>query len=116
MATNSALTNPAGQLATTVSQLYDLAGNSNTPPAQRQSLLLQAHDLRGDLVTLVSLQFSSNTAAYQSVMTDLNTVTAALKSAQQDIANAIGVVTSVGQLAKSIDGLLMEAGQIAAVI
>src|SRR5438105_2533062 len=110
------LTNPAEQLASIVSQLYDLAGNSTIDAAQKQALLLQAHDLRGDLVTLVSLQFSKNTAAYQSVMANLNTVTGALTQAQQDIAQAIAVVTGAGQLAKSIDSLLKEAAQVAAMV
>src|SRR5258707_4793922 len=108
------LTNPAGQLASTVTQLYDLAGNSQVPPAQQHALLLQAHDLRGDLVTLVSLQFSQNTAAYQSVMTNLSSVTGMLNQAQQEIHQAIRVVTGAGQLAQSIDTLLKEAAQVAA--
>jgi hypothetical protein len=108
------LTNPAGQLAAIVSQLYDLAVNSQVPPAQQQALLLQAHDLRGDLITLVSTQFSQNTAAYQSVMTNLNSVIGALKQAQTDITQAIAVVTGAGQLAQSIDSLLKEAAQVAA--
>ena len=110
------LTNPAGQLASIVSQLYDLAGNSQVPPAQQQVLLLQAHDLRGDLVTLVGIQFSKNTAAYQSVMASLNGVTGALNQAQQGITQAIGVVNGLGQLAQSIDSLLKEAAQVAAMV
>ncbi|SRR5258708_17811022 len=116
MAANPTLTNPAGQLASIVSQLYDLAGNSQVAAPQQQALLLQAHDLRGDLVTLVALQFSQNTAAYQSVMSNLNAVTGALNQAQQDIAQAIRVVTGVGQLAQSIDSLLKEAAQAAAIV
>src|SRR5216684_956005 len=98
MATTATLPNPAGQLASVVSQLYDLAGNSQVPAAQQQALLLQAHDLRGDLVTLVSVQFSQNTAAYKSVMANLNGVTGALNQAQRDITQAIGVVNGLGQL------------------
>jgi hypothetical protein len=108
------LTNPAGQLAALVSQLYDLAGNSQVPPAQQQSLLIQAHDLRGDLVTLVSQQFTQNTAAYQSVMKNLDAVTSSLNQAQQDITKAIGVVNGLGQLAQSIDSLIKEGAQFAA--
>jgi hypothetical protein len=116
MPTNTTLTNPASQLALVVSQLYDLAGNSQVPPAQQQALLLQAHDLRGDLVTLVAAQFTQNTAAYQGVMNSLNSVTAALNQAQQSIAHVIQIVSGVGELAKSIDSLLKEAAQVATII
>jgi len=108
------LPNPAGQLAAIVSQLYDLAGNSQVPAAQQQDLLIKAHDLRGDLITMVSLQFTQNTAAYKGVMTDLNSVTGALSKAQQDIAQTIAVVNGVGQLAQSIDSLLKEAAKVVA--
>ncbi|SPE55149.1 hypothetical protein SBV1_2090007 [Verrucomicrobia bacterium] len=110
------LQNPAGQLADVVSRLYDLAGNSQVPPAQEQALWLQAHDLRGDLVALVAMQFSQNTTAYTAAMTSLDKVTAALDQAQQDITKAIGVVTGAGQLAKSLDDLLKEAAQAAATV
>src|ERR1035437_523001 len=114
MPTTTTLTNPAGKLASIVAQLYGLAGNSQVPTAQQQALLLQAHDLRGDLVTLVAMQFSQSTAAYQGVMASLNNVTGALEQAQQDITQVIAVVTGAGQLAKSIDGLLKDAAQVAA--
>jgi hypothetical protein len=116
MPTTTTLTNPAAQLASIVSQLYDLAGNSQVPPAQKTSLLLQAHDLRGDLVTLVATQFSQNSAAYQSVMNNLNNVTGGLNQAQQDITLAIGIIAGAGQLAQSIDALLKEAAQVASVV
>ena len=106
-----ALINPAQQLASIVSQLYALAGNSQVPAGQQQVLLLQAHDLRGDLISLVAMQFSQNTAAYKSVMASLGTVTTALNQAQQDITKIIGVVNGAGQLAQSIDSLLKEAAQ-----
>jgi hypothetical protein len=105
-------TNPAAQLADTVSRLYELAGNSEVPEDQRKALLLQAHDLRGDLVSLVSIQFTQNSSAYKTVMSNLDTVTGDLDQAQQDIAHAIDVVASAGQLAKSIDDLLKEAVQL----
>lgn len=108
------LPNPAGQLAAIVSQLYDLAGNSQVPAAQQQDLLIKAHDLRGDLITMVALQFTQNTAAYKGVTTDLNSVTAALNKAQQNITQAIAVVNGAAQLAQSIDSLIKEAAQVAA--
>jgi exonuclease VII small subunit len=108
--------NPAAQLADAVSRLYDLAGNSQVPADQRKALLLQAHDLRGDLVSLVSMQFTQNTAAYQSVMANLNSVVSALNQAQQDIQQAVGVVAGAGQLAKSIDDLLQQAVQLGATV
>src|SRR5262249_827467 len=114
MATNQV--NPAGQLASVISQLYDMAGNSQVPAAQQQDLLLQAHDLRGDLVTLVATQFSQATAAYQKVMADLNSVTGALTQAQQNIQKTIDVVNGAGKLAKSIDDLLKEAAKAAAIV
>jgi len=114
MATNQV--NPAGQLASVISQLYELAGNSQVPVAQQQALLLQAHDLRGDLITLVAVQISQNTAAYQKVVADLNNVTGALNQAQQNIQKAIDVVKGAGQLAQSIDALLKEAAKVAAVV
>ena len=110
------LENPVEQLAPLVSQLYELAGNSNIPDNQRQTLLLQAHDLRGDLVTLVSLQFTSNTPAYQGAMTNLGKVTTALEQAQNDIQKIVGVVNGLGQLASSIDALLKEAVQLGAAV
>ena len=102
-------TNPAAVLATTVSQLYELAGNSQVPDDQRKALLLQAHDLRGDLMNLVSAQLTQNSPAYQNALASLSKVTDALKEAQADIEKAIGVVESAGQLAKSLDVLLKEA-------
>ena len=116
MANNPTIQNPADKLAAIVSQLYDLAGNSQVPPAQQQALLLQAHDLRGDLLTLVSMQFTQSTAAYQAVMKNLNDVTGTLNAAQQDITKAIGVVNGLGQLAQSIDALLKDAAQAAAIV
>ena len=114
MADNPTIKNPAEPLAAVVSRLYDLAGNSKIPPAQQQALLLQAHDLRGDLITMVATQFTQNSPAYQSVLANLNSVTAALNQAQQDITQTIGVVNGLGQLAQSIDALLKEAAQIGA--
>ena len=102
------LPNPAGQLGAIVSQLYALAGNSAVPADQRQALLIKAHDLRGDLVGLVAMQFQDETAAYQSVMKSLGTVTAALEQAEQDIQNITEAVNSAAQLATSIDDLLQE--------
>ena len=116
MPETTTLDNPAQQLASVVSRLYDLAGNSQLPPDQQKAILLRAHDLRGDLLTLVAMQFSQNTAAYQSVMASLNTVTAALNQAQKDISQAITVVNGAGQLAQLIDSLLQEAVQVAALV
>ena len=108
------LQNPAQQLATTVSNLYLLAGDSRVPPAQQQQLLLQAHDLRGDLVTLVSAQFTQSTTAYQNVMTEVASVTVALNQAQLDITQVTNVINGAAQLAGSIDTLLQEAAKLAA--
>ena len=106
-----ALPNPAEQLGAIVSQLYELAGNSQVSPAQRQALFLQAHDLRGDLMGLVSLQFSEATAAYTNTMAVVTSVTAAINQAEQNIQNIISVVSGAAQLATSIDNLLKEAAQ-----
>lgn len=106
--------NPAAQLAAIVSRLYDLAGNSQVPKDQQQTLLLHAHDLRGDLVGLVAIQFAESTDAYQNVMTSLTSVSSALDQAQQDITKAIAVVNGAAQLAASIDALLKEAAQLGA--
>lgn len=108
------LDNPADKLAGIVSQLYELAANSNIPTDQRQSLLLKAHDLRGDLVTLVATQFTKNTDAYTQVMAALSKTTDALNQAEANIQKMIDVVNNVGQLAQSIDALLQEAAKIAA--
>jgi len=110
------LPNPAQQLAAIVSQLYELSGDSTVPPPQQQTLLLQAHDLRGDLVTLVSSQFTQNSVAYKSVMSNLAAVSGALQQAQQDITQVITVVDGVAHLAKSIDDLLKEMAQTAAML
>jgi len=111
---NQPLPNPAEQLGAVVSQLYELAGNSQVSNAQRQALMIKAHDLRGDLVGLVSMQFTNEMANYQSVMASLGKVTAALNRAEQDIQNITDVVNGAAQLASSIDNLLQEAAQIAA--
>jgi hypothetical protein len=111
---NQPLPNPAEQLGAVVSQLYELAGNSQVSNAQRQALMIKAHDLRGNLVGLVSMQFTNETANYQSVMASLGKVTAALNQAEQDIQNITDVVNGAAQLASSIDNLLQEAAQIAA--
>jgi hypothetical protein len=108
------LPNPAEQLGAIISQLYELAGNSGVPGDQRQALFLKAHDLRGDLVGLVSMQFINETANYQSVMASLGKVTAALNQAEQSIQNITDVVNGAGQLAAAIDNLLQEAAQVAA--
>lgn len=110
------LDNPAEKLAAIVTQLYELAGNSNVPGDQRQSLLLQAHDLRGDLVTLVAQQFTQETDAYTGVMAALGTTIDALNQAEAHIQEVIQVVEEAGQLAKSIDALLQEAAKIAAAV
>jgi len=110
------LPNPAAQLGATVSQLYALAGNSAVAAAQRQTLLLQAHDLRGDLMALVSLQFSNATAAYTGVMAALADVTTAINQAEQDIQNIVDVVAGAARLATSIDHLLQEAARIATTV
>ena len=111
---STTLPNPAQQLATVVSNLYLLSGDSRVPAAQQQQLLLQAHDLRGDLITLVSAQFSQNTTAYQNVMTGVANVTVALNQAQLDITQVINVVNGATQLAASVDTLLQEAAKLAA--
>lgn len=110
------LDNPVDQLASIVSKLYELAGNSRISDIDRSILLLRAHDLRGDLISLVSLQFMQNTAAYQAAMKNLSSVTDALNQAENDIKKVIGVVNGVGQLAASVDDLLKEAVQASAKI
>lgn len=107
------LPNPAEQLGAVVSRLYELAGNSAVTADQRQAILVKAHDLRGDLVGLVAMQFANETAAYQGVMSSLGNVTAALERAEQDIQNIANVVNGAAQLAASIDDLLQEAARIA---
>ena len=108
------LPNPAEQLGAIVSQLYALAGNSRFRATNGRHSLLKAHDLRGDLVGLVSMQFTNETATYQGVMASLDKVTAALNQAEQDIQNITDVVNGAGQLAAAIDNLLQEAAQVAA--
>jgi hypothetical protein len=108
------LPNPAEKLGAIVSQLYALVGNSAVPADQRQALTIKAHDLRGDLVGLVSMQFTNETAAYQGVMKSIDQVTTALNQAEQDIQKVIGVVKGAGQLAESIDDLIQEAAAVAA--
>lgn len=114
MLSTSILDNPADKLAGIVSQLYELAGNSNVPSDQRQLLLLKAHDLRGDLMTLVATQFTQETDVYTQVMNDLSKTTDALSQAEANIQKVIDVVNNVGQLAQSIDALLQEAAKVAA--
>ncbi|SRR6266446_4265551 len=115
MPTTTTLPNPVGLLGSIVRQLYDLAANSHVPATQRRALLLQAHGLRGHIITLAAVQFSQNTADYQSVRASLNAVTWALKQAQKDITQATSVVNVAGQLARSIASLLKEAPQVPAV-
>lgn len=105
-------TDPVEQLAAIVNQLYDLSGNDGIPKDQQQALLLQAHDLRGDLVTLVAQRLSQDDAGYQELMTSLNNVTDALNAAGQNIQKAVEVVNNLAQLATSIDNLLKQAVQV----
>ncbi len=107
------LPNPAEQLAPIVSKLYELAGNSGVSEEDRTKLILQAHDLRGDLLTLVAMQLSQDTAAYQETMKSITQATDALTQAEQGIKKTVDVINSIGQLAVSIDGLLKEAVAIA---
>lgn len=108
------LDNPTDQLAGIVSQLYELAGNSRIPGDQRQSILQKAHDLRGDLMTLVATQFTKETGVYTQVMDALSKTTEALTQAETDIQKVAEVVNNLGQLASSIDALLQEAAKAAA--
>ncbi len=114
----SALENPAQKLSQVINQLYELAGNlpdnTDAEKQQRIDLLHQAHDLRGDLTALVSVQFTQRTSAYTKVMTDLNGVTDSLKQVEEDISHAIEVVNGAAQLAKSLDELLKEAIKVGA--
>jgi hypothetical protein len=107
------LENPAQKLAQVINRLYELAGNlpddTEALRQQRVDLLHQAHDLRGDLSALVSLQLSESTPAYVKVMADLDGVTDALNQAEAKISDAVEVVNGVADLAKSIDDLLKEA-------
>jgi hypothetical protein len=112
--TPTPLDNPADKLAGIVSQLYEIAANSTVPTDQRQSLLLKAHDLRGDLVALVATQFTEKTDAYTQTMASLSKTIDALNQAEANIQKVIDVVNNVGQLAASIDALLQEAAKIAA--
>jgi phosphatidylserine/phosphatidylglycerophosphate/cardiolipin synthase-like enzyme len=105
------LDNPAEKLGAIVSQLYELAGNSTIPSDQQQSLLLKAHDLRSDLVSLVAIQFTQETNAYTQVMADLGQTTNALNQAEANIQDIIGFVKNVDQLAQSIDSLLQESAR-----
>ncbi len=111
---NQPLPNPAEQLGAVVSRLYELAGNSQVSNAQRQALMIKAHDLRGNLIGLVSMQFTNETDNYQSVMASLDKVTAALNQAEQDIQNITDVVDGAAQLASAIDHLIQAAAQVAA--
>lgn len=114
MQTLPTLPNPAEQLATIVTKLYELAGRSDIDQKSSQQLLLKAHDLRGDLITLVSTQFTNDSAAYQNAMNNITTVTSTITEAEKNIQKAINTVQAVGQLATSIDSLLKEAVAIAA--
>ena len=107
------LSNPAEQLGTIVSQLYELAGNSQVSQVQRQALFLQAHDLRGDLMGLVTMQFSQATSAYTSTMNAITAVTNAINQAEQNIQSIVNVVNGASQLATSIDLLLQEVAKVA---
>jgi hypothetical protein len=107
---------PIQQLAATVNQLYALSGDPNISQADQQALLLQAHDLRGDLVTLASLQITAASAGYNDLMASLAAVTTALKAAAANIAKVTDVVNGAAQVATAIDNLLKQAAQIAAVV
>ena len=108
------LPNPAEQLGAIVTRLYQLATNSKTPPDKRPAIFLQAHYLRGDLMSLVAMQFSQATEAYTGAMAAVSTVTDALDQAEHDIQKITDVVNGAAQLATSIDNLLKEATEMAA--
>ena len=101
---------PAAQLAQIVSQIYELVGDERIPDNERQTLLLIAHDLRGDLVTLVEMRFDTNAAAYQDFISRLNNLTLALDQAGQDTGMISKVVKRSEGLGKSIDELIKVGG------
>jgi hypothetical protein len=100
--------NPAERLAPIVAQLYDVAGNSAIPAATRKKLLLLAYDLRGDMMNLVSKQFTEATPAYTAALRSIDRVAASLDDAQKRIDKAQDLVTDVAALARAVDGLLKE--------
>jgi hypothetical protein len=94
------------QLAATINQLYTLAGQSTTPDDKRAQLILQAHDLRGDLITLVTAQLDQAKSQYQDALKSLSDVSDSITAAQHDISKLQSVVTGAAALASSIDSLL----------
>jgi ABC-type transporter Mla subunit MlaD len=109
-----AQTDPIQQLAAIVNQLYTLAGNLDSNDPNRVTLILQAHDLRGDLVTLVSMQLAQVGAAYNDFIAKLAQVTRVIDAAATESEKIAAVVTSAADLASSIDAVLKAAVQIGA--
>ena len=103
------LEHPAAQLALVVSQLYALVDNPQINEDERRALLFMAHDLRGDLVTLVAMQFSQSTPAYQQVQANLGALVNHLDQAMKSPGKMSDVVACSEALSATIDGLIKEA-------
>ena len=105
---------PVQQLAGVINRLYDLSNNSNVTAAQQQQLTLQAHDLRGDLIELVTLQLNSTAPLYQSLMTNVASVTTGLNNAEQTIQDLVGEISGAAEVTAAINNVVQQAVQLAA--
>jgi hypothetical protein len=105
-------TDPVQQLAAIINRLYDLSNDPNVPQAQQQAITLQAHNLRGYLVELVSLKLNATDAAYQGMMTNVTNVTAALNSAEQTIQGYVTAVATAAQIVAAVNNLVQQAVQL----
>jgi hypothetical protein len=105
--------NPSEKLATLVTRLYRMAGNSKLPPEARARALVLANELRGDLVSLIAHQFDGETPHYDDAIQELTDVNEALGDAADDVAKVVKVIDQIGDVAKVLDALLQAVAAVA---
>jgi hypothetical protein len=89
-----------------------LAGDLDANDPNRTKLILQAHDLRGDLVTLVSMQLAQSMSGYDDLLAKLGQVTDSINAGAAQADKIVAVVSGAAALAASIDNLLQQAVQL----
>lgn len=102
------LPHPAEGIAAIACQLYRLADHEKIPMPQRQAVLLHAHKLRGNLITVVPMQFAEGAAAHQDVTHHVESALSSINLAERDISKVHGVITATGALSDAIDRLVID--------
>jgi hypothetical protein len=111
-----AQSDPVAQLAATINQIYGLAGNLPMNDPNRVTLITKAHDLKGDLTNMVSVQLTDGSPVYNDLTAKLNQTTTAINAAAAKTGQIVDVINNLSALASSIDTLLQAAAQTGALI